>query len=725
MAINTDFRVKNGLYVGENINALRGSISAETYYGKLFNISSSGALGSGSTDSVSGQNTLNFEAVSGINIAVSDNNLQFSLSLSNSFEIDSNNIDLSDTGVSAGTYGSQTTIPTFIVDAQGRLTSAAEVTVATTLSTEAVTGLGDVDLLSERLRILGTSNEITTVASNNNITIGLPNDVTISNDLNVIGNFTVNGTTVTQDVTTVLIEDPVIKLANGNTSADIKDIGFYGEYADSGTKYTGLIRDVTFAGGNKPYVFFEGATTDILSGNDSGSGKPTVANFADVYMGRIGVNTSAYNATTRVEINLDNGENVHFDGDGDLFVDIDRNASGDGGRLRYQTNGTDEFEVGLIGGTAGYHITDGSVNSLLTVLSNGNIGIGTSTPSSALEIVGDLTFSGANRDILIPDNLGSALEIKEGSNLYQRFVTTNGSEKIEFNKDIYISTNLTVTGTISSASTIYADAFESTAGGSSIVFNDNVDIDGLLTVSSTISGNNALFIDGPATLRGSVDLGNASGDIININGQTINIPNIAAGTDDTVVIYNGSSLVTDEIDSRVWGNSLIDNNNSSGTANRLTKWVDGNTIGDSQIVDTSSIITIGVSQTNPLVIEPTSTSTSVKFANNTSGYHSTCTSVTQSSSAIILSFPHANYRSGKIVVQSEVNSDQYEVAELLVIHDSSTAYQTEYGNISTGSSICVTYTSRVNGANLEVIASNACNSGTATVTTSVTQLTNT
>jgi len=725
MAINTDFRVKNGLYVGENINALRGSISAETYYGKLFNISSSGALGSGSTDSVSGQNTLNFEAVSGINIAVSDNNLQFSLSLSNSFEIDSNNIDLSDTGVSAGTYGSQTTIPTFIVDAQGRLTSAAEVTVATTLSTEAGTGLGDVDLLSERLRISGTSNEITTVASNNNITIGLPNDVTISNDLNVIGNFTVNGTTVTQDVTTVLIEDPVIKLANGNTSADIKDIGFYGEYADSGTKYTGLIRDVTFAGGNKPYVFFEGATTDILSGNDSGSGKPTVANFADVYMGRIGVNTSAYNATTRVEINLDNGENVHFDGDGDLFVDIDRNASGDGGRLRYQTNGTDEFEVGLIGGTAGYHITDGSVNSLLTVLSNGNIGIGTSTPSSALEIVGDLTFSGASRDILIPDNFGAALEIKEGSNLYQRFITTNGSEKIEFNKDIYIGTNLTVTGTISSASTIYADAFESTAGGSSIVFNDNVDIDGLLTVSSTISGNNALFIDGPATLRGSVDLGNASGDIININGQTINIPNIAAGTDDTVVIYNGSSLVTDEIDSRVWGNSLIDNNSSSGTANRLTKWVDGNTIGDSQIVDTSSIITIGVSQTNPLVIEPTSTSTSVKFANNTSGYHSTCTSVTQSSSAIILSFPHANYRSGKIVVQSEVNSDQYEVTELLVIHDSSTAYQTEYGNISTGSSICVTYTSRVNGANLEVIASNACNSGPAAVTTSVTQLTNT
>ena len=131
MATNTDFRVKNGLYVGESINARRGSVSACTFHGNLFDISTSGALGTGSSNSISGSDTLNFEAVSGVNIAVSDNNLQFSLSLSNSFEIDSNNIDLSDTGVSVGTYGSQTTMPTFIVDAQGRLTAASELTVVT------------------------------------------------------------------------------------------------------------------------------------------------------------------------------------------------------------------------------------------------------------------------------------------------------------------------------------------------------------------------------------------------------------------------------------------------------------------------------------------------------------------------------------------------------------------------------------------------------------------
>ena len=166
-------------------------------------------------------------------------------------------IDLDDTAVTPGAYGSQTAIPTFTVDQQGRLTAASTVAVATALTVDGDTGTGDVDLLTDDLQILGTANEIETVSSKTGtdvqVQIGLPDDVTIGNDLTVTtdlavsgntvltgnlsvngstinlgnglsdnvvvsGNLTVQGTTTTVESTTVTIDDPVIALADNTTS---------------------------------------------------------------------------------------------------------------------------------------------------------------------------------------------------------------------------------------------------------------------------------------------------------------------------------------------------------------------------------------------------------------------------------------------------------------------------------------------------------------------------
>jgi len=54
-------------------------------------------------------------------------------------------------------------------------------------------GTGAVDLDTQSLTIAGTSNEIETSASGQTLTIGLPNDVTIGNDLTVTRNLAVNG----------------------------------------------------------------------------------------------------------------------------------------------------------------------------------------------------------------------------------------------------------------------------------------------------------------------------------------------------------------------------------------------------------------------------------------------------------------------------------------------------------------------------------------------------
>jgi hypothetical protein len=78
-------------------------------------------------------------------------------------------LDLDDTAVNAGSYGSQTKIPTFTVDQQGRLTEAGEVDVATELSITGDSGNTSISLLTEGLTVTGgegidvsvTDNEIT------------------------------------------------------------------------------------------------------------------------------------------------------------------------------------------------------------------------------------------------------------------------------------------------------------------------------------------------------------------------------------------------------------------------------------------------------------------------------------------------------------------------------------------------------------------------------------
>jgi len=107
-------------------------------------------------------------------------------------------IDLADTAVTPGSYGSSTAIPVITVDQQGRLTAASTAAISTDLTIAADSGTNDVvSIGTDTLTFAGTTNEIETTVSNNQIQIGLPDDVTIGNNLVVSGNLTVSGTTST------------------------------------------------------------------------------------------------------------------------------------------------------------------------------------------------------------------------------------------------------------------------------------------------------------------------------------------------------------------------------------------------------------------------------------------------------------------------------------------------------------------------------------------------
>ena len=262
-------------------------------------------------------------------------------------------IDLDNTAVTAGSYGSQTQIPTFTVDQQGRLTAAGTVAVATALTVDGDSGTGDADLLTDDLQIIGTANEIETavtkVSTDVKVTIGLPNDVTIGNDLTVTtdvdigsGNFTVagatgntvvagtlqvngnvglgngtsdtvtvagnlivQGTTTTVESTTVTLDDPVLALADNTTNAasDGLDRGVRFKWGDGSAVKTGFFG---FDIQSQRFVFTK---DEDLSSSENASAPWSDAEFGDVYatgadIGNIQVGITSDNEIDTVSGNL-------------------------------------------------------------------------------------------------------------------------------------------------------------------------------------------------------------------------------------------------------------------------------------------------------------------------------------------------------------------------------------------------------------------------------------
>ena len=159
--------------------------------------------------------------------------------------------------------------------------------------------------LGGTLTFAATANETTVAESAGTVTIGLPDNVTIAGNLIVTGNSTVNGDTVTQNVATVTVEDPLMALASGNNAADAVDIGFYGLYDTSGSQdlYSGLFRDASDSG--KWKLFKDTQAVPSTTVNTSGTGYAVgtlVANIEGAVTGNADTATSAATLTTARDI---------------------------------------------------------------------------------------------------------------------------------------------------------------------------------------------------------------------------------------------------------------------------------------------------------------------------------------------------------------------------------------------------------------------------------------
>ena len=238
-------------------------------------------------------------------------------------------LELTNTGVSAGSYGGTTNIPVFTVDVDGRITHAANVSVGTTLSFAADTANGTLDLLSDTLTVKG-GDGISSVAvdANNTLILDVDNTVvktdralqTINGDISISGNLIVTGNTTSIEVVSLNVTDPIIHLSSNNDISDIVDIGFVGGYYDGvGGKHTGVVRK---NGTNDIYIFTGYDEQNIANGSNLlNIANPSLV-YANVRANLIGKlvtsNVAVFgsaNVTTANVRNLEVIENQYIKGD--------------------------------------------------------------------------------------------------------------------------------------------------------------------------------------------------------------------------------------------------------------------------------------------------------------------------------------------------------------------------------------------------------------------------
>ena len=146
------------------------------------------------------------------------------------------------------------------------------------------------------------------------------------------------------------------------------------------------------------------------------------------------------------DLSISSDGTATFKSGNNSFIDLDRNASGNAARIRYKTSGTDEFEAGLIGGIAGYHISDGSANPLLTITSGGLVQVGDG--SSQNTFLTTKSVAGWVSGIKLTRGLGDGSST--GNNNFGMLVTDNGWEVSTFTSPLDNTTGRSAKLTISS-----------------------------------------------------------------------------------------------------------------------------------------------------------------------------------------------------------------------------------------------------------------------------------
>ena len=236
-------------------------------------------------------------------------------------------LDLSDTGVSAGSYGSTTAIPVITVDAKGRVTSTSTAAISTDLTVGGDSGSDETISTGETLTVSGGTN-VTTTMSTNEVSVALDDNIslasialtggmTVGAGLTIAGDLVVNGTTTTINSTTLSVDDKNIELGSTATPTDASDDGG-GITLKGSTDHTFNWVDATDSWTSSENMDLASAKTYKVAGTDVLSATTLGAGVVNSSLTNVGTLTGltvdgTTTATNIIEVRSDDGNEGRVD----------------------------------------------------------------------------------------------------------------------------------------------------------------------------------------------------------------------------------------------------------------------------------------------------------------------------------------------------------------------------------------------------------------------------
>ena len=322
-------------------------------------------------------------------------------------------LGLATTAVSAGNYGGSTQIPVITVDAYGRITSASNTSVSSTINLSGTTGSGSVS--GGGTLTFASNNGITASASGSTITISSPQDLQTSASPR-FSNLTANGVTISSGSLTF----------SGNISA--------AAWTTSGIRHVSVPATLTDTTSTGTVV---NAYTNNFGGNTiAASNAVTYTNYATVYLNNpvAGTNvtiTNPYSLITAGNV-LVNGTTTAttFSGSGANLTNVP--AANVTGTLTSTVLGNSTHYIGttaiaLNRASASQSLTgvsiDGSAATFTSTSQNSqfnSIGVNTAASASAGEIRATGNITAGYSDDKLKNKLGNI------TNALEKLLTLNG-----------------------------------------------------------------------------------------------------------------------------------------------------------------------------------------------------------------------------------------------------------------------------------------------------------